>query len=219
MSVTRPIDSPFLGEQYEDLEQQRDSATLGMWVFLATEILFFGGMFLAYAVYRNAYPEAFEKAGREVDVIYGTVNTAVLLTSSLTMVLAVRASQLGRESGRTLYLWLTAVLGSAFLIIKAFEYSEDFSKNFVPGSTLGETGPAAQPMRILIYLYYAMTGLHALHLTIGIVVVCVLALRSSRGKYTAEYYDPIDIGGLYWHFIDLIWVFLYPMFYLINRHH
>lgn len=195
-----------LAVQFEDLEQQANTAALGLWVFLATEILFFGGLFLSYTVYRATYPEAFARAGKELNVVIGTVNTAVLLTSSLFMVLAVEAAKEGKRGRTVLHLTLTELLGLCFLLLKAREYSEDFEKHLMPGTSM------------LYFIYYAMTGLHALHLTIGLALIAVLIIRARRNEFSADYHSPVEVTGLYWHFVDAVWIFLYPMLYLTDRH-
>jgi cytochrome c oxidase subunit 3 len=204
-----------LAEQFEDLPQQREAATLGMWTFLATEILFFGGMFLSYITYRSTYPNAFAEASKHTIVLFGTLNTAVLLTSSLTMVLAVRAIQENDVKGLIRYLVFTIALAGAFLVIKGLEYHQDLEEQLWPGPHFkAGLPPQAQ---IFWFLYWAMTGLHALHVTIGIGVLSCLAILARQGKFSAAYYNPVDVGALYWHFVDIVWIFLYPLLYLINR--
>jgi cytochrome c oxidase subunit 3 len=201
------------------MSQQHESAIRGMWVFLATEILFFGGMFLAYLVYRRTYPEDFVRMSQEFNSLFGTINTAVLLTSSLTMALAVRAAKLGERKNLTRFLVLTLVLGLGFLTIKGFEYAEDFRKGLFLGSSFPVAGLSGHHMQILLFLYYVMTGVHGLHLIIGIGLVGVMILRSRRNEFNPDYNSPIEVTGLYWHFVDIVWVFLYPLLYLIGRPH
>lgn len=205
-----------VAHQFDDREQQKDASTLGMWVFLATEILFFGGMFMAYIAYRWLYPEAFALASQKMDLWLGTINTAVLLTSSLTMALAVRASQLGERKGTVLLLAATMVLGTIFLGIKGVEYYHKFVEHLVPGPNF-EFDPAyARNAEIFFILYFLLTGIHALHLLIGICLTGVIAFMAWRGRFTAEYYSPVEVSGLYWHFVDVVWIFLFPLLYLIN---
>ena len=207
--------SESLAPHFADLEQQHEAATLGMWVFLATELMFFGGLFTAYAVYRQQYPEAFAQASGKLNLVYGGVNTVVLLTSSLTMALAVHAARLGRRGWLTTYLAVTALLGAAFLVIKGFEYHGDYADNLVPGLAFVDTDwPAG--VKLFLLLYYLMTGVHALHLVIGMVLLIVLATLARRNHYTPEDHAPIEIGGLYWHFVDVIWIFLLPLLYLVG---
>jgi cytochrome c oxidase subunit 3 len=205
-----------VAEQFDDMPQQQDASTLGMWTFLATEILFFGGMFLSYIVYRYAYPFAFAEASKHTIVLYGTVNTAILLTSSLTMALAVHAAQEGRNKALLSFLLLTIFLACSFLGVKGLEYHQDLNEQLWPGRHFkAGLPPQAQ---IFWFLYWAMTGLHALHVTVGVGVLSVIAWMAWRKKFSAGYYNPVDISALYWHFVDIIWIWLYPLLYLINRH-
>jgi cytochrome c oxidase subunit III len=205
-----------VAEQFEDMPQQQEASTLGMWTFLATEILFFGGMFMGYIVYRYTYPQAFAEASKHTIVLYGTINTAILLTSSLTMALAVHAAQQGRNRALLGYLLLTITFACAFLAVKGLEYHEDLTEHLWPGPHFKPGLPAQA--QIFWFLYWAMTGLHALHVTIGVGVLSVIAWMAQRRRFSAAYYNPVDISGLYWHFVDIIWIWLYPLLYLINRH-
>jgi cytochrome c oxidase subunit 3 len=210
-----------LREQFDTAEQQKDASTLGMWIFLITEIMFFGGMFLAYTIYRHAYPHAFAEASSSLNVYIGAANTVVLLCSSFTMVMAVRAAQLGSQKGLILFLILTLLLGMVFLGVKAYEWNEKFVEHHVPGASFhfAELPPEAQGQAQLFFsLYFAMTGLHALHMVIGVGILSTLLFHSYKGRYTADYMTPVDVSGLYWHFVDIIWIFLFPLLYLIDRH-
>ena len=209
--------STLIAEQFDDLEQQHGAAKLGMWVFLATEVMFFGGLFLAYAVYRYLYPDTFTAASRHTEVILGGANTAVLLFSSALMALGVRASQLGRRRQLVRLLLATALLGIGFMMIKGFEYHKDFTDHLVPGANFlwHEANPRAA--ELFFWLYFAMTGLHALHVTVGIVLLLVLALLAGRGRFTNGNHMPVEIVGLYWHFVDIVWVFLFPLLYLAGH--
>ncbi len=207
-----------LAHQFDDLAQQREASNLGMWVFLGTEILFFGGMFLAYIVYRSLYSEGFAQASHYMDLVLGGVNTAVLLTSSLTMALAVHAAQEGHRKQIMTYLAITMALGAVFLIIKAVEYSHKFEEHLVPGFNFHVAGPYGDSAQIYFILYFIMTGFHALHLLIGICVLGVMLASAARGKFSASYYSPIEVSGLYWHFVDIVWIFLYPLLYLIHAY-
>lgn len=200
------------------MEQQREAGTLGMWAFLVTEIMFFGGVFVAYALYRSMYAEAFAEASLRLNLVLGAVNTGVLICSSLTMVLAVQSAQLGKTTLLVRYLLATMVLGSAFLVIKAFEYTHKAHEHLIPGAGFQFPGPHGQQAEIFFSLYFVMTGLHALHMIIGIGVLLVLLLQARRGRYTETYYSPIDVAGLYWHFVDIVWIFLFPLLYLVSRH-
>jgi cytochrome c oxidase subunit 3 len=202
-------------EQFDDMPQQKEASTLGMWTFLATEILFFGGMFLSYIVYRHAYPSAFAAASRHTIVLYGTVNTAILLTSSLTMALAVQAAQLGRVRSLVRYLVITVLFGCCFLAVKGLEYREDIHQHLWPGPHFTKELPAQA--QIFWFLYWAMTGLHALHVTVGVGLLATIAMMARRGLFSEHYYTPVEISGLYWHFVDIVWIYLYPLLYLISR--
>jgi cytochrome c oxidase subunit 3 len=211
---------PHLAHHFADPQQQHDTATLGMWVFLATEVMVFGGLFLAYAVYRLANPAEFAEASRRLNVVFGGVNTVVLLTSSLTMALAVSWVRIGRRQLVTVGLALTALLGTVFLVIKGFEYHGDYEENLMPGLAFKDAQwpNPLRPERVKMFLviYYIMTGLHAVHLIIGIGLIAILAVMSWRDRFTPAYYYPVEVGGLYWHFVDVIWVFLLPLLYLVG---
>lgn len=220
------VDPPPLAHHFADLEQQHEAASLGMWIFLGTELMFFGGLFTAYTVYRCLYPEAFAAASRALDLWYGGVNTVVLLTSSLTMALAVHAAQTNRRRQLVGLLLATVLLGVAFLVIKGFEYYHDYEQELVPGlafrsawqppSAADSAALFRQHVQLFYVLYYLMTGLHALHLIIGVGILLVLAFLARRGWFYSEYYAPVEVGGLYWHFVDIVWIFLLPLLYLIG---
>ena len=207
-----------LQHHFDSMEQQRDAAALGMWVFLVTEILFFGGLFLAYTVYRAQYSRAFAEASRHLDVTLGTLNTVVLIVSSLTMALAVYSAALGRRKAIMAFLGATMALGATFLGVKAVEYTHKFHDHLVPGAGFRFPGPNAKQAEIFFSLYFAMTGLHAAHMIIGLGLLTVLVLQARKGRYGPEYYTPVEISGLYWHFVDIVWIFLFPLLYLIGRH-
>ena len=208
-----------LREQFETPAQQKDASTLGMWVFLVTEIMFFGGLFLAYAIYRREFAGVFALASNTLDVVIGAVNTAVLLCSSYTMVLAVRAAQIGSRKALIVFLILTILLGGVFLGVKAYEWNQKFEEHHVPGPSFHLEGTTAQgPAQLFFSLYFTMTGLHALHMVIGEGLLLFLLWQAYAGKYAPSYYTPVDVGGLYWHFVDVIWIFLFPLLYLIARH-
>jgi cytochrome c oxidase subunit 3 len=209
---------PALQHHFENLEEQKEASSLGMWVFIAQEVMFFGGMFLAYTVYRNLYPAAFAEASHHLDWKLGGINTAVLILSSLTMALAVRAATLGHRRQTVLFLISTVVLGSIFLGIKIVEYGDKFEHHLVPGPNFRFDGPNAHPAQIFYSLYFAMTGLHALHMIIGIPIIAYMAWRAGQGRFGPAYYTPIEITGLYWHFVDIVWIFLFPLLYLIPHH-
>jgi cytochrome c oxidase subunit 3 len=206
-----------VARQFDDPEQQRTASDLGMWVFLATEILFFGGLFTAYVATRLHDPQAFAIASRLTNVTLGSTNTGVLLTSSLMMALAVRATKLGFARAAFGFLCATGVLGLAFLGIKFTEYILDYQDHLVPVLDFAHSGPHAGGVENFFYLYFFMTGLHSLHMLAGLVVVAVLAVMTARRRFTPEYFTPVELGGLYWHLVDIVWIFLYPLLYLVAR--
>jgi cytochrome c oxidase subunit 3 len=228
MAVPSEGHNPALLHHFADSGQQRNAASLGMWIFLATEVMFFGGLFCAYLIYRLWYFGDFAAASQTLNYKLGATNTAVLICSSLTVVLAVYASQTGKRSLLLGSLVLTIVLGFAFLGIKAIEYTEKFEKHHVPGASFqfdnvrvpGHPDQLANPRHAQIYfaLYFIMTGLHALHMIIGIGIFAWLLYAAWRGRFTPEYNTPVEIGGLYWHFVDIVWIYLFPLLYLIDLH-
>jgi cytochrome c oxidase subunit III len=197
-----------------------DASTLGMWTFLITEVLFFGGMFGGYAVYRGMYPAAFASTSEYMNVVLGGTNTAVLICSSLTMVLAVRAAQLSKRRDLILFLVLTMIFGTAFLVIKGFEYHSKWVEHLVPGFNFQYDQPQfAHHVQILFFLYFAMTGMHALHMVVGLGLLTFLLIQSLRNVFNANYFAPVEMIGLYWHFVDIVWIFLFPLLYLIGHRH
>jgi cytochrome c oxidase subunit III len=206
-----------LKPHFNDLEQQREAATLGMWVFLCTEVLFFGGLFATYLVYRVWYSTTFGEASRELNLVLGATNTTVLITSSLTMALAVHASEVGRRTVLIGCLILTMLLGLVFLGIKGVEYYQKFVEHLVPGPNFRFAAGGAQA-QLFFSLYFALTGLHALHMVVGVSLLTVILIMALRGRFTPEWHTPVEISGLYWHFVDVIWIFLFPLLYLIDRH-
>lgn len=221
------VHNPALRHHFAEVEQQRNASSLGMWLFLVTEVMFFGGMFCAYLVYRTAHFGDFAAASSTLDLKLGTINTAVLILSSLTVVMAVWAAQTGKQKALVMYLLLTIVLGLAFLGVKGVEYAEKFEKHHVPGPTFhfagaipGHPDHPADPHHAEMFfsLYFAMTGMHAVHMIIGIGLFAFLAFKAARGAYTPAYHTPIENAGLYWHFVDIVWIYLFPLLYLIDRH-
>jgi cytochrome c oxidase subunit 3 len=220
--------NPALLHHFATEEQQRNSASLGMWIFLATEVMFFGGLFCAYLIYRLWYFGDFAAASQTLNWKLGATNTAVLICSSLTVVLAVYAAQHAKRALLLGSLALTIILGFAFLGIKAIEYTEKFEKHHVPGPSFqfenvkspGHPDQMANPRHAQIYfaLYFVMTGLHALHMIIGIGMFTWLLYAAWRGRFTPEYNTPVEMGGLYWHFVDIVWIYLFPLLYLIDLH-
>ena len=219
---------PELLHHFAEPQQQEDSASLGMWIFLGTEVMFFGGLFCAYLIYRLAYFGDFAAASQTLSWKLGATNTAVLICSSLTVVFAVYAAQQGKRTMLIGSLLLTIILGFAFLGIKATEYAEKFEKHHVPGPSFqfdnvpvpGHPDQMANRGHAQIYfaLYFIMTGLHALHMIIGIGFFTWLLFAAWRGRFTPEYNTPVEMGGLYWHFVDIVWIYLFPLLYLIDLH-
>ncbi len=203
--------------QYATLAQQSETAQLGMWVFLATEVLFFGGIMLGYEVYRTTYPGPFAVAMHESIIVIGGINTAVLLTSSLTMAVAIHWTAAGDRRWATRALWATAALGVAFLALKGLEYYIDYQDHVVPRLGFHIEGAPRGPAELFWLFYFYATGLHALHLSIGVVVILVMAVRSARGAFTRQDHNPLEVAGLYWSFIDVVWVFLFALIYPIGR--
>ncbi len=238
----------YLAHQFDSLEQQRQASTLGMWLFLITEIMFFGGLFAGYIIYRSQYPEAFIVGSHLLDMKWGGFNTIVLLLSSLTMVLAVHGAQVGKKNVAAAWLIATMVLGLIFLGVKVIEYGSKFEHLLVPGPNFHfdpghlehyvqkAEGPLAflyvagehfqhalsivNPKNVQLFytFYFTMTGMHAIHMIIGEGIMLCMLINTLKGKYHADYYNPLEISGLYWHFVDIVWIFLFPLLYLIGRH-
>jgi cytochrome c oxidase subunit 3 len=234
-----------LQHHFDTMAQQKEAAVIGMWVFLLTEILFFGGLFVAYMIYRIWYFDAFAEASRSLSLFWGGLNTAVLIGSSLTMAMAVRSAQTNKRKATVNWLILTMVLGTVFLGVKVIEYSDKFEHHHVPGPNFvwaheaapgaegatAEAAPAAghrkltltpdqlqRTTQIYFSLYFTMTGLHALHMIIGIGLMSVITWMAWKGRFDEEYYTPVELSGLYWHFVDIVWIFLFPLLYLVERH-
>jgi cytochrome c oxidase subunit III len=204
---------------FETMQQQLEASTLGMWIFLVTEVMFFGGLFLAYMLYRIWYPQAWSEASEELDIRLGGFNTVVLIGSSLTMAFAVRAAQTGWRKGTINYLWATMGLGLTFLVVKYFEYKAKFDHHLVPGHSFHFEGPYGDQVEIFFSLYFAMTGLHALHMLIGFGILSVILWMAYKKRFSPEWYTPVEMTGLYWHFVDIVWIFLFPLLYLVDRAH
>jgi cytochrome c oxidase subunit 3 len=207
-----------LAHQFEDLEQQHDAATLGMWIFLVTEVMFFGGLLAGYTMYRAMYPSAFAAGSRLCEVALGALNTAVLITSSLTMALAVYGAQAGRRRLILICLIATIVLGSVFLGVKFLEYFHKYEEHLIPGSSFGYAGVSARQVELFIVFYFGLTGLHALHMLIGLGVMSVMVVLAWRGRFSPAHHSQIEVAGLYWHFVDIVWIFLFPLLYLVDLH-
>lgn len=221
--------NPALLHHFATEEQQRDASNLGMWIFLGTEVMFFGGLFCAYLIYRHWYYPDFAAASTSIDARLGGINTAVLICSSLTVVLAIWGAQTARRGFMIAMLILTMLFGLTFLGIKGKEYKDKFDEHHVPGASFNfehEKIPGSDPVRyanavhaeIFFSLYFIMTGLHALHMIIGLGIFTWLLTMALKGRFTPEYHTPLEIGGLYWHFVDIVWIYLFPLLYLIDRH-
>ncbi len=221
--------------QFDDREQQYEASQLGMWLFLVTEIMFFGGLFTAYTVYRHLALPGFVAGSRILDIRLGATNTGVLIASSFTMALAVRAAQTGKRKALMTFLALTILLGLAFLGIKAVEYHDKYVEHLIPCSSAGcsslgfSFGPQGEllegilrrhatlaQVEMFFCFYFFMTGMHALHMVIGVGIMAVLLVQARRGKFSADYFSPVEMSGLYWHFVDIVWIFLFPLLYLIG---
>jgi cytochrome c oxidase subunit 3 len=227
-SVHEDLHSPALLHHFATEEQQRNASSFGMWIFLGTEVMFFGGLFVSYLIYRLWYFGDFGAASKSINVVLGATNTAVLICSSLTVVLAIWAAQTARRGLMLLMLVLTMIFGLGFLTIKGFEYKDKFDEHHVPGASFsfqnvpipGHPDQYANPQHAQIFfaLYFIMTGLHALHMVVGLGIFTWLFIMAWKGRFTPEYHTPLEIGGLYWHFVDIIWIYLFPLLYLIDRH-
>lgn len=213
------LDRHSLHEQYAELDQQRESAKLGMWVFLATEVMFFGGMITAYLVYRDAYPAAFQAGSVHMLFLAGTLNTAILISASLFVAFAVHAAQQGERKLLVWCLVISMFLGVCFLAIKGYEYHQHWVEHKVPGRSFQWDGPDPRHAELFFVLYFGLTGFHALHMLIGVSLLAVIVCFAARGRYTPEYHNPVENAALYWHFVDIVWIFLYPMLYLIGHKH
>jgi cytochrome c oxidase subunit 3 len=204
-------------EQYTSLAQQSDTAQLGMWVFIATEVLFFGSLIFGYTVYRTTYPDQFRLAGHDSLILLGSINQAILITSSLTMVLAIRAARAGQQRALVRLLLATVGLGVAFLGVKGYEYAKDASSHVLPAIDFVFKAGYGPPAKIFWTFYLIATGLHALHLSIGIVLVIILTMRAARGAFSNGYDGPLEVIGLYWSFVDTVWFFLFACIYPLGR--
>ena len=208
------------------MDQQLEASTLGMWVFLVTEIMFFGGLFMAYILYRYWYPDAWAAASNHLNVQMGAVNTVVLIVSSLTMVMAVRSAQIGSFRGQINYLIATIAFGATFLVVKYFEYAEKFEHHLVPGPNFAPStdththahAVVGAPEQLFFSLYFIMTGIHAAHMVVGIAIMLIILAMAWKKRFGPAYYGPVEISGLYWHFVDIVWIFLFPLLYLLGAH-
>jgi cytochrome c oxidase subunit 3 len=219
---------PALAHHFESLEAQVQASTLGMWVFLVQEVLFFGAFFMVYTLHRNLYYAVFEACSHHLDWRIGAFNTAVLICSSLTMALGVHAAAVGQRRRIVLWLLATVLLGSVFLGVKVVEYGQKWEDQLVPGLRWGSAEQVGEELhlqgadldhaQLYFSLYFGMTGLHALHMIVGIPIILWVALRAQRGEFSPAYNTPVWVTGLYWHFVDIVWIFLFPLLYLIGHH-
>ena len=207
-----------LAGHFEDLDQQYESAQLGMWAFLVTEVMMFGGLFLGYIVYRGMHLDAFIEGSNHLNVLHGGFNTVVLILSSLTMAFAVHAAQEGNTKKIVRFLLLTILFGGIFLSVKYIEYSEKFAHHLVPGKHFHLDSDIANKVELFFGFYFVMTGLHAVHMLVGMGLLTWLVILSRKGRFSSEYATPVEMVGLYWHFVDIVWIFLFPLLYLIGRH-
>ena len=212
------------------MAQQKEAGMVGMWLFLLTEIMFFGGLFLAYTIYRTTYPQGFLFGSHLLNVPLGATNTVVLIVSSLTMAMAVYYSQKGEQRKLILFLFLTLLLGLTFLVIKYFEYKAKIDAHIFPAwwtyrPPTPDIDPhhgipleLQQPVRVFLWIYFLMTGLHAVHMIVGAGILITLIVMTKFGKFDKDYNSPVEISGLYWHFVDIVWIFLFPLLYLTGFH-
>jgi cytochrome c oxidase subunit 3 len=230
---------PYQRHHFETVGQQFDATNFAMWLFLLTEVMFFGGLFTAYLIMRNWYYPAFVEGSHQLSIFWGTANTTVLIISSFTMAMAVWSAQMQRKGMLLLFVVLTIILGTAFLGIKGIEWHEKWEKSHVPGlrfSAQSFLNPSSDPEVYKLYhdkplspemaqkteqyffLYFAMTGMHALHMVIGVGLLIFILIRARSGAYTTGHFTFVENFGLYWHFVDIIWIFLFPLLYLISRY-
>lgn len=215
VDATEHVQPAFLQHHYVTAEQQKDAAKLGMWIFLATEVLFFGGLFLAYGAFRYFYPGTFLAAHEYLSVPLGSLNTVVLITSSLTMALAVRAAQTGNRPALLRNLSGTFLLAGMFLVVKFIEYSHKFHEGLLPGKFFHHEGIEGMP-QIFFGIYFVMTGLHGVHVVAGMIAITWIFLRARKNHFGPAFFTPVENVGLYWHLVDIIWIFLFPLLYLVR---
>lgn len=208
--------SRFMQHHFVDADQQFEAAKMGMWIFMVTEILMFGGLFAAYIVFRLWYPDLFTQASAQLDTFWGAVNTVVLIGSSLTVAMAIKSAQLNQIKNIAINLGITLALAGVFMVIKYFEWTHKFDLGIFPGEFYAFDGIEHEKANVFYSLYYLMTGLHGIHVLIGMGLMSWLLWRALKGHFNSEYYTPVEITGLYWHLVDIIWIFLFPLFYLIE---
>jgi cytochrome c oxidase subunit III len=205
-----------LYEQFSDIQQQRETSIAGIWVFIGSEIMFFGALILAFTVYRFNYAQAFSEGAQELNIVLGAINTAILFTSGLTMSLAAATNKTGAKFLTILFLLVTGLLGAVFLAIKGIEYQEDWTKGLFPGDGFQWPGSNSRHVQLFFLLYFIMTGFHALHLVVGIGLILVVAWLVLRGWVHQEHFMPLEVAGIYWHFVDMVWIFLFTLLYLLG---
>jgi len=217
--LSPPVESPqfHVAHHFDSATTQFDSGRLGIWIFLVTEILFFGGMFCAFAVFRSWYFDAFKEAHHHLDKVMGATNTIVLICSSLTMALGVRFAQKSNRKVTMAMLALTILFACVFLVIKYFEYSHKFHEGLLPGAAFTAEGfKTGKDAGIFFACYFMMTGVHGVHVIVGIGLITWILIRASRGEFSSRYYAPVEGVGLYWHLVDMIWIYLFPLLYLVG---
>lgn len=211
---------PYHQHHFATMEQQFDTAKIGMWLFIVTEILLFGGLFAGFGLLQNKYPQEFLEAHHHLQKPLGALNTVVLLISSWTMVMAVYSAQTDQQKKQIRYLWLTILCAAIFLVVKYFEYSEKFHAGHYPGRWYNPVEPDSIPgsfgYQAFYSFYFMMTGLHGFHIVVGIGLLYWLVLRARKGHFSSAYFTPVELVGLYWHIVDMIWIYLFPTYYLIT---
>lgn len=210
-----PSEHPRLEHHFPNLGVQLRAAQLGMWLFLVTELLLFGALFVGYAYYRYLYPHGWSEASHHLNQVFGTVNTFVLITSSLAVAMGVHFARAGRKNGIVASLGIGAFLGLTFLVIKGFEYAEEVHKGALPGKWYSVEDLDVAGANLFFTLYWIMTGLHGIHVIVGVTVLLVVAYQAFRGYYDAHWHTPVELGGMYWHLVDVIWIFIFPLLYLV----
>lgn len=210
------VHAPGLQHHFTEMRQQLDASKIGMWLFLVTEVLLFGGLFVGYGIMHGKHPEAFVAAHHHLDWRLGALNTIVLLVSSWTMVMSVWAAQTGQRKKLIIFLVITILLACCFMVVKYFEYSHKFHEGLLPGKFYSHQGDTVPGQFLFFSFYFMMTGLHGIHVLLGIAAISWLLRRAIRGDFSAKYYGPVDMVGLYWHLVDLIWIYLFPLMYLIS---
>ena len=203
-----------VSHHFSNADQEFDSCKLGMWLFILTEFMLFGGLFVAYAVFRTWYPETFESGAEKLDWQMGAVNTVILITSSVTMAMAIRACQVNQKGKALALLIVTVLCGMGFLVVKYFEYHHKFELGILPGDYFSYMGAHMSNEHLYFSIYFLTTATHVLHVILGLLAILWVAFRTAKGEFYEAYYTPVEMVGLYWHLVDLIWIFLFPLLYL-----